>query len=358
MIVCDECGRENDDDYKFCLGCGSPLSEQETDEADDDPAEMIRCPFCGSEQPANFKFCGSCGEEIPEEAQDSRSRDESSQSQPAVQTDSKPPASGAQTGGSQTTSPSGGRPAPGDAPGMSEGRPSTSPGGGSAPPSPISSSDMPAVSKAEDAVGRLIVIRPDGTEGASIDIPKDALLVGRNHELEALASDPFLSPIHAKITPEDGQFVIRDRDSVNGIFREVRDDIELTDGDEIRIGQELLRFEAVEGRTDEDDETLAAGSPDPGYWGRLVVVAGPDIETEAYALNGDEVTIGRQNGDIVFRDDGFVSSTHAQVAHIDEGVVLRDLDSSNGTFLRLRDDYVMEPGERVLMGQQLFRVEG
>jgi pSer/pThr/pTyr-binding forkhead associated (FHA) protein/DNA-directed RNA polymerase subunit RPC12/RpoP len=354
VIVCDECGRENDDDYKFCLGCGSPLSKQQADEPDEDEAEMIRCPYCGSEQPANFKFCGSCGEEIPEEA---------SGSQPAVDTASEPsPSGGTSTDasaaeGSKGTSPSGGRPAPGDAPGMSEGRPSTSPGGGSAPPSPISSSDMPAVSKAEDAVGRLIVIRPDGTEGASIEIPDDSLLIGRNHELEALASDPFLSPIHAKITPEDGQFVIRDRDSVNGIFREVQSDAPLTDGDEIRIGQELLRFETVDGRADQNDETLAAGSPDPGHWGRLVVVAGPDIETEAYALSDEEVTIGRQNGDIVFRDDGFVSSTHAQLAKTENGMVLRDLDSSNGTFLRLSEDYVMDPGERVLMGQQLFRIE-
>jgi pSer/pThr/pTyr-binding forkhead associated (FHA) protein len=89
----------------------------------------------------------------------------------------------------------------------------------------------------------------------------------------------------------------------------------------------------------------------------LTLIAGPEVYTEAYALGGSEVTIGRETGDIVFRDDGFVSGTHARVAQRDGGAVLEDLNSSNGTFIRTRDDYRLEDDERVLMGQQLFRLE-
>ncbi len=36
---------------------------------------------------------------------------------------------------------------------------------------------------------------------------------------------------------------------------------------------------------------------------------------------------------------------------------LNDVGSSNGTFVRLRGDHVLQPGDVLLMGQQLFRVD-
>jgi pSer/pThr/pTyr-binding forkhead associated (FHA) protein len=240
--------------------------------------------------------------------------------------------------------------------------PSNVPSGGSTPGqgglSGGESSEPTAQATVAETGARLVVIRPDGTEGASIAVPKDKLTIGRDSEVEALSSDPFLSPNHASVLHKGGDYIIHDESSLNGIFREVTDEVELQDGDLIRIGQELLSFET---RGDDPhagaDGTLEAGSENPGYWGRLGIVAGPDVETEAYALEEDEITIGRESGDIVFRDDGFVSGTHAQVALSNGSPVLRDLNSSNGTFIRIREDYQLDDGERVLMGQQLFRLE-
>lgn len=351
MIICDECGRKNDDEYKFCLGCGSPLSKDESPEPEEtSQPDMVVCPFCGAEQPSNFKFCGSCGEKIPDDAAavgkgggaDERSA-EASQPGGAVEEDAPPPmpqgAGSSQPGSSQ----------PGGAAAEESAVKSTHPGG---PASGVGATEIAA---------RLVVIRPDGTEGASIEVPRDSLTLGRDSNVEALSDDPFLSPSHATIVPGEDGYVIRDEDSLNGIFREVRQEIELSDGDQIRIGQELLEFDHYpdEGGTESGGQVEKAGSPDPGYWGRLSVIAGPGRHSEAFALKNDEITIGRETGDIVFRDDGFVSGSHAQVARTEDGrVVLRDLNSSNGTFLRLREDYTMEDGERVLMGQQLFRLEG
>ena len=69
MITCNECGRENDEEYNFCLGCGAELPDvdQNAQQSED---SSLRCPHCGADQPGNFKFCGSCGERIPEEARE------------------------------------------------------------------------------------------------------------------------------------------------------------------------------------------------------------------------------------------------------------------------------------------------
>ncbi len=359
VITCDECGRENDDEYKFCLGCGAALeaSEEAGDEQGD--SEMINCPFCGSEQPANFKFCGSCGEQIPDSVAEDGG--EAVEEGPAGDRSTAP----GKPGGDEAVDPEGASPAEtaqGDQPAAADSTPGTAAAGehGDPPPMP---SDLPGATSSEaepesESVAHLVVIRPDGTEGATIDVPPDKLTIGRENELEALSSDPFLSPRHASILYRDGDFVVQDEESLNGVFREVTDSVQLQDGDYVRVGQELLEFERFDDEPHADDEEpLTAGSSDSEAWGRLRLIAGPEVYTEAYRLDEKEVTIGRESGDIVFKDDGFVSGTHAQVALVEGVAMLRDLNSSNGSFIRIRGEHPLADGERVLMGQQLFRLE-
>ena len=68
---------------------------------------------------------------------------------------------------------------------------------------------------------------------------------------------------------------------------------------------------------------------------------------------------GRERGDILFSEDGYVSGLHCQVARGADGAVyLTDLGSSNGSFIRLRSGArASRGGDILLMGQQLFRVD-
>jgi pSer/pThr/pTyr-binding forkhead associated (FHA) protein len=98
------------------------------------------------------------------------------------------------------------------------------------------------------------------------------------------------------------------------------------------------------------------GSPNPGYWGRLAVIVGRDQDGSAFPLFGDAVVLGRERGDILFPEDGYVSGTHARISTRDDRYFLTDLNSSNGTFLRIHGERVVDSGSFLLMGQQLFRV--
>jgi pSer/pThr/pTyr-binding forkhead associated (FHA) protein len=215
--------------------------------------------------------------------------------------------------------------------------------------------------KQEASSGRLVVIKPDGTEGASIPLSGGTVELGRESEYEALSSDPFLSPVHARLERQNDGFVVSDAGSLNGVFLRISSEVELSDGDHIRIGQELLEFREMDGFDAEnkapDDKTLSGGSPDNGNWGRLGLIAGPDLETRAFVFAADEVTLGREIGDIVFRDDGFVSGKHARIAKVEGRVYLKDLGSSNGTYVRIRKPRAIQDGDLILMGQQLFRLE-
>jgi two-component system, cell cycle response regulator len=87
-----------------------------------------------------------------------------------------------------------------------------------------------------------------------------------------------------------------------------------------------------------DDTERTRSVPRPSKLGKnqralLVVLAGPQMGEMHVLSNGDAHIIGRKQGcDIRIDDDG-VSRRHCSVQVTDEGLVLRDLQSANGTFV-------------------------
>lgn len=76
----------------------------------------------------------------------------------------------------------------------------------------------------------------------------------------------------------------------------------------------------------------------------LVIVAGPRLG-EKFPLSKDRTVIGRQKEADVSIEDTLISRKHAEVVRkLDGSVVLRDLDSKNGTFCN--DDQIREKGLR------------
>jgi hypothetical protein len=271
------------------------------------------CPTCGHAVPAEFSFCGQCGTPLDVKG--------------------------------AAISPSS---VPGQASFSSSG------------PSSSSSSSMharsgPSSSSSNAIHGRLILIRPDGTEGGVHPLVDGENVIGRG--LGSLFdADGYLSPRHAEIVLNAAGVVVRDTGSLNGVYVKLSDPEELVDGDIFRIGQELLRFDEIAPPVPLDDGTDVMGSPNPGYWGRLALIVGRDQDGSAFPLFGDSVTLGRERGDILFPEDGYVSGQHARVSLRDDRVYLEDLNSSNGTFVRVRGERAVGPGAAILMGQQLFRI--
>jgi pSer/pThr/pTyr-binding forkhead associated (FHA) protein len=201
----------------------------------------------------------------------------------------------------------------------------------------------------------MTLIRPDGTEGGSHDLRPGENKLGRSFGA-VFENDGYLSPVHAQLEIRGGGAVIRDLDSLNGVFVKMTQEEELTNGQIIRIGQELLRFEVIAAPEPTADGTELMGSPNPGYWGKLTVIIGRDITGAAFPLLGDSCTLGRERGDINFPDDGYVSGLHARVALRDGRVFLADLGSSNGTFIKVNGERPIGHESFVLLGQQLFRL--
>lgn len=87
---------------------------------------------------------------------------------------------------------------------------------------------------------------------------------------------------------------------------------------------------------------------------RLLVQGGGSGPT--YEIK-NEARIGRTEGSITFPHDSLMSSNHARVLKSGADFILIDEASSNGTFIRVKRETKLEPGDVILVGGQLFRFE-
>src|SRR5690349_25113290 len=94
---------------------------------------------------------------------------------------------------------------------------------------------------------------------------------------------------------------------------------------------------------------------------KITIDEGPDQGLEAEITDG-VFTIGRGRGCTLVLKDSQVSSRHAAIETLPDGsVVLRDLGSTNGTFLngqRMKGAAPISGTERVLIGQNWAQFSG
>jgi pSer/pThr/pTyr-binding forkhead associated (FHA) protein len=90
--------------------------------------------------------------------------------------------------------------------------------------------------------------------------------------------------------------------------------------------------------------------------GKLHLIMEGGQPGEIYDLK-DETTVGRTTGDITFPHDGFMSGRHARLIRRGVSFVLIDEESRNGTFIKIKGEVELKPGDMVLIGRQLFRFE-
>jgi pSer/pThr/pTyr-binding forkhead associated (FHA) protein len=226
--------------------------------------------------------------------------------------------------------------------------------GAGAVQSPQIPSSSPIAGKSR---GSLVVINPDGTEGGMFPLGESGSSVGRNHGA-LFAADAYLSPTHATFSLQGTSCTVKDENSLNGVYVKLKRDVpvKLNDGDIFRIGQELIRFEVLSGpQFVHGVEPM--GSPNPGYVGRLSLVIGRESYGNGYPIPPDGIHLGRERGDVIFPEDGYVSGLHCRVHYDGAGCVLTDVGSSNGTFVRVRGSRSVVTGDLLLMGQQLFRLQ-
>jgi pSer/pThr/pTyr-binding forkhead associated (FHA) protein len=210
---------------------------------------------------------------------------------------------------------------------------------------------------------RLILIRGEGgVDGLSYMLQGTEHLAGREDGQILFPEDTWLSPRHANFVYENGQLVVRDEGSLNGVYVRVRAATPptLTFGDTFLCGEQLFRVEAAPRDTagPAPDQTYFYASPRKRITFKVVQVLAGGGAGIAFCATGPSMTVGREECDINFPLDVYMSGTHARLEMTSEGVFsLVDTDSKNGTYVRIKGSQPLHHGDYLFLGRELLRVE-
>jgi pSer/pThr/pTyr-binding forkhead associated (FHA) protein len=214
-------------------------------------------------------------------------------------------------------------------------------------------SDMQDPSKA-----RLILIRGEGMDGLSYHLKADQHIVGRAGQVE-FPDDPFVSPKHANFFYRDDRLVVRDEGSLNGVYYRIRGTVEIAPGDTFLAGEQLFRLDPTPKASDgaDADGTYFYSSPKyPSAFRLNQLLEGGSVGMTV-CTRGTNIQIGREDGDLNFPADLFMSARHCTVEEREGRYYLTDLDSRNGTYVRIKAERALNHGDYVFIGRRLLRVE-
>ncbi len=325
---------------KFCKMCGSALAAPPVASAPAAGAATKQsCPACGKTTPSGFAFCQHCGQRL-------------AVARPAAPGGSSTPSAGVRAValGATMAQPVAARAVPAPAPGRS----------------PAVAKEPPVrLPEPVPAFGKLVQVQRDGSDGQKFPLLGEWVDVGRSEAGVTFPEDLYLAPRHVRLSLVDGAVRLKPIDMVNGVFLRLGGPVELSAGDEILIGKELLRFEPIRAE-DEEPPMLSEhgvrllGTVPRTSWGRLRQITSTRTTRDVWHLSRAEVVLGREEGDITFPDDEYMSRRHAVLRRTGlDGLAVQfeDLGSSNGSYLRLNGERQLRSGDMVRIGDQLLRFE-
>lgn len=233
--------------------------------------------------------------------------------------------------------------------------------GGSIPPPPPSAR-IPTPAAAPVAkktrYGRLAVIRSltGGPEEYFVDGEEN--VIGSQGSI-TLPGERFCHPTEAVIRFHDQKLWVDDLEGGNGAYLRIRTRVELEFGDEFIVGDQLFR---VEKNPTPDDEpgagpTYFYSSPKWPSSFRVMQVFEAGAVGACCVARGGMVLIGSAVGDIVIPTDPLVSEQHCMVEEQAGTIVLTDLGSRTGVFVRLRGEAEIAQGDEMLFGRTRLMVE-
>jgi len=313
-LVCDACNALTPIGVPQCARCGEPVAldprPKRPSQGQKPNGGGTACGKCGTTIPPNFKFCPSCGAKTPLPPQNFE-----------VETRVGP-----------RTDPSANTP----------GRNTMAFGG-----------------VLQQARAKLTLIRGDGEDGVSFTLAGTDHLAGRGDCPISFPDDSYLSPIHANFRYANGQLVVRDEGSLNGVYIRITGTARVEPGTAILVGEQVLSVRPApqpEDVPDSEGTYYSASMMRPATLEIVQQLKG-GASGWVFRLAQASVSMGREGNDINFPDDPFISGRHAQVALAGAVLSVTDLGSRNGTFVRVTGEQVLKHGDYVFLGQQLLRVE-
>jgi pSer/pThr/pTyr-binding forkhead associated (FHA) protein len=205
---------------------------------------------------------------------------------------------------------------------------------------------------------KLILIRGEGVEGLSYQLNAEEHIVGRLGQL-VFPDDPFVSPKHANFLYRNGKLVVKDEGSVNGVYLRVKGSVDIQPDDFFLAGEQVFRVDATPKANDQPgpDGTYFYSSPKHQSPFRITQILQGGAAGMTVCARGSSLQIGREGGDLNFPSDLYMSAAHCKIEEAGGKFMLTDMNSRNGSYVRLKAERELSHGDYVFIGRKLLRVE-
>jgi FHA domain len=174
-----------------------------------------------------------------------------------------------------------------------------------------------------------------------------------------LPDEPFCHPREAAVRYRNGRLWLHDFEAGNGVFLRIRAPVELGPGDEFIVGDQLLRIERNPVSNDGPDPgpTYFYSSPKWVSAFRVVQIFEGGGVGACVLAQGTTLQIGSAVGDFVFPSDPLVSPQHCLIEEQAGTILLTDLGSRTGVFVRIKGEQELVAGDELLVGRTRLLVE-
>ncbi len=215
--------------------------------------------------------------------------------------------------------------------------------------------------KHADSGPRVALLDEAGNITRIYTLERGDAVIGRV-EADITFDDVFLSPLHARLEIRSGELWLRDLGSRNGTWMYTEAPTKLLDNDLLLVGSQLVRFRRLGypgPHPPEADSTRRMGSLIPSADVAVLeqLRADGSVRDTFHLSPARTVMLGRESGDWVFPYDQTMSGRHCEIRSQDAEFFVHDAGSRNGVALAVRGDRQLNAGQRILLGDQVLRVE-
>ncbi len=203
---------------------------------------------------------------------------------------------------------------------------------------------------------------------SSLDLNQQTRIsIGRDKSNDVILENPNVSGVHAEIRIEGSGCFVLDLGSTNGTFvngSKVQGRQEIKAWDKINFAQ--IEAEVVDTERSRPTQlSQAVQTGEPGNSGKestpqwtLEGFSGK-FKGKSYPIKG-KMTVGREQSCDICIDSKMISKKHAEISPGDGVLELKDLGSTNGTFVngtRVQATF-LKSGDRLSFDQEMFWVKG
>jgi hypothetical protein len=183
-------------------------------------------------------------------------------------------------------------------------------------------------------------------------------LIGSQGAVE-LPGERFCHPREARLSARQDRLWLEELAGGNGVFLRIRTPVELELGDEFVIGDQLLRIEKNPVPNDGPDPapTYFYSSPKWPSSFRVLQIFEGGANGCCVVARGNTLQVGSAIGDLVFPDDPLVGEQHCLIEEQAGTVVITDLGSRTGVFVRVRGEQELTHGDELLIGRTRLVVD-